>query len=70
MASTSDAPGRCRRPAVRCTRRAAAPGSTRILAQTSLATDDVFRDDHAIHQRATTTGSVSKGYVANLTIGV
>ena len=40
------------------------------LAQTSLSTDNVFRDDKAIHQLATVTGSVSKGYVANLTIGV
>jgi protocatechuate 3,4-dioxygenase beta subunit len=45
-------------------------GSTRNLAQLSLATDNVFRDDHAIHQLATVTGSVRKGYVANLTIGV
>ena len=44
-------------------------GSTRNLAQTSLATDNVFRDDRAIHQLATVTGSVSKGFVANLTIG-
>jgi hypothetical protein len=40
------------------------------LARTSLSTDDVFSDDKAIHQLATVTGSVSKGYVANLTIGV
>jgi protocatechuate 3,4-dioxygenase beta subunit len=40
------------------------------LARTSLSTDNVFRDDKAIHQLATVTGSVSKGYVANLTIGV
>jgi protocatechuate 3,4-dioxygenase beta subunit len=40
------------------------------LARTSLATDNVFGDDHAIHQLATVTGSVSKGYVAHLTIGV
>lgn len=45
-------------------------GSTRNLAQTSLATDGVFRDDRAIHQLATVTGSVSKGFVANLTIAV
>ncbi len=32
--------------------------------------DNVFRDDKAIHQLATVTGSVSKGYVANLTIGI
>jgi protocatechuate 3,4-dioxygenase beta subunit len=45
-------------------------GSGRNLAQSSLATDNIFRDDKAIHQLATITGSVSKGYVANLTIGV
>jgi protocatechuate 3,4-dioxygenase beta subunit len=45
-------------------------GSARNLAQTSLATDMVFRDDKAIHQLATVTGSVAKGLVANLTIGV
>jgi protocatechuate 3,4-dioxygenase beta subunit len=42
----------------------------RNLAQTSLSTDNVFSDDKAIHQLATVTGSVGKGYVANLTIGV
>ncbi len=40
------------------------------LARTSLSTDNVFRDDKAIHQLATVTGGVSKGFVANLTIGV
>ena len=40
------------------------------LARTSLSTDNVFSDDKAIHQLATVTGSVSKGLVANLTIGV
>ena len=40
------------------------------LARTSLSTDNVFRDDKAIHQLATMTGSVKEGYVANLTIGV
>ncbi len=40
------------------------------LARTSLSSDNVFRDDKAIHQLATVTGSVSKGYVANLTIAV
>ncbi|HEX5923191.1 MAG TPA: hypothetical protein VFY45_05130 [Baekduia sp.] len=44
-------------------------GSSRNLAQVSLATDNVFRDDKAIHQLATVTGSAGKGYVANLTIG-
>jgi len=45
-------------------------GSTRNLAQVSLASDNVFGDDRAIHQLATVTGSNAKGYVANLTIGV
>jgi protocatechuate 3,4-dioxygenase beta subunit len=45
-------------------------GSARNLSQVSLAADNVFRDDKAIHQLATVTGSVSKGYVAHLTIGV
>jgi hypothetical protein len=45
-------------------------GSTSNLARTSLSTDNVFRDDRAIHQLATVTGSVAKGYVANLTIAV
>lgn len=45
-------------------------GSTANLARTSLATDNVFRDDGAIRQLATVTGSVSRGYVANLTIAV
>jgi len=44
--------------------------SIRNLAQTSLSTDNVFSDDKAIYQLATVTGSVSKGYVANLTVGV
>ena len=44
--------------------------SSANLARTSLATDMVFGDDKAIHQLATVTGSVSKGYVANLTIAV
>ena len=45
-------------------------GSARNLAQTSLLTDMVFGDDKAIHQLATVTGSIRRGYVANLTIGV
>jgi protocatechuate 3,4-dioxygenase beta subunit len=44
--------------------------SVRNLAQTSLSSDNVFSDDKAIHQLATVTGSVSKGFVANLTVGV
>jgi protocatechuate 3,4-dioxygenase beta subunit len=45
-------------------------GSTGNLARTSLSTDNVFSDDRAIHQLATVTGSVAKGYVANLTIAI
>lgn len=45
-------------------------GSARNLARVSLATDNVFRDDRAIHQLATVTGNVQDGFVANLTIGV
>jgi protocatechuate 3,4-dioxygenase beta subunit len=45
-------------------------GSEANLARTSLSTDNVFRDDRAIHQLATVTGGVRKGYVANLTIAV
>ncbi len=44
--------------------------SVRNLAQTSLATDNVFRDDQAVKQLATVTGSVAAGYTASLTIGV
>jgi protocatechuate 3,4-dioxygenase beta subunit len=46
------------------------PTSASNLSRTSLSTDNVFRDDRAIHQLATVTGSVGKGYVANLTIAV
>jgi len=45
-------------------------GSLSNLARVSLATDGVFGDDRAIHQLATVTGSLKKGYVANLTIGI
>lgn len=44
--------------------------SRRNLASISLASDNVFRDDRAIHQLATVTGNATKGFVANLTIGV
>ncbi|WP_033345581.1 intradiol ring-cleavage dioxygenase [Catenuloplanes japonicus] len=40
------------------------------LSRVSLATDMVFRDDLAIHEMATVTGSVTSGYTATLTIGV
>jgi len=46
------------------------PGSASKLARVSLATDNVFGDDQAIHQLATVTGNVKKGFVANLTIGI
>jgi protocatechuate 3,4-dioxygenase beta subunit len=40
------------------------------LARISLSTDNVFSEDRAVRQLATVTGSVQKGYVANLTIGI
>ncbi len=40
------------------------------LSRTTLSGDNVFGNDGGIHQLATVTGSVSKGFVANLTIGV
>jgi len=43
--------------------------SVRNLAQTSLETDNVFRDGYS-RQLATVTGSVSSGYVASLTVPV
>ena len=46
------------------------PTSASNLSQISLSSDNVFRDDKAIHQLATVTGSARKGFVANLTIGV
>jgi protocatechuate 3,4-dioxygenase beta subunit len=45
-------------------------GSLNNLASTSLATDNVFSNDKAIHQLASVTGSVKQGFVANLTIAV
>jgi protocatechuate 3,4-dioxygenase beta subunit len=45
-------------------------GSLSNLATTSLSSDNVFGDDKAIHQLATVTGSVKKGFVANLTVGI
>lgn len=44
--------------------------SVRNLAQTSLASDNVFGDDGGIHQIATMSGDVTAGYTAALTIGV
>jgi protocatechuate 3,4-dioxygenase beta subunit len=40
------------------------------LARVSLASDNVFGDDEAVHQLATMTGNPMRGYVASLTIGV
>ena len=40
------------------------------LSQVSLQSDSVFRDDGAVHQLATMSGSASTGYTAALTIGV
>lgn len=44
--------------------------SVRNASEVSLQTDNVFRDDGAIHQIATMSGSVDAGYTASLTIGV
>ena len=40
------------------------------LENVSLSTDGVFSDDKAIHQLATVTGNVKKGYQATLRIAV
>jgi protocatechuate 3,4-dioxygenase beta subunit len=45
-------------------------GSTQNMSRTSLQNDNVFRDDGAVHQLATTAGSVGEGYTARLTVGV
>ncbi|WP_082561585.1 intradiol ring-cleavage dioxygenase [Microbacterium sp. Root61] len=44
--------------------------SVRNAAQVTLQNDNVFRDDGAIRQLATMSGSVAQGYTAALTIGV
>ena len=44
--------------------------SIRNASQVSLANDNVFRDDGAIRQIATMSGSLAQGYTAALTIGV
>src|SRR5690349_6695946 len=44
--------------------------SVRNAQQVSLQSDNVFRDDGAIRQLATMSGSVAGGYTASLTIGV
>jgi hypothetical protein len=65
----SDAPGH-RGPTTGASGRARGPraysGGASTLARASLATDNVFSDDRAIHQ----LGSVDNGVVANLTIAV
>lgn len=45
-------------------------GSAQNMANTSLQTDNVFRDDAAVHQLATMSGDVKAGYSARLTVGV
>lgn len=60
-------------PRAACTKayaRSAYATSRANLRRSSLSGDNVFGDDKAIHQLATVTGSASKGFVANLTIGV
>ena len=44
--------------------------SAENLENVSLSTDGVFSDDNAIHQMATVTGNVKKGYQATLRIAV
>ena len=44
--------------------------SVRNLARVTLATDGVFRDDGGVRQLATTTGSPSAGYTAELVLGL
>ncbi len=44
--------------------------SVRNLSHEPLATDNVFRDDGAIHQLANMSDAVDTGYMAALTIGV
>lgn len=45
-------------------------GSTANLNGVTLANDNVFRDDQAIHQLATVSGDNSTGYTARLEVGV
>ncbi|MFI5707203.1 intradiol ring-cleavage dioxygenase [Kribbella sp. NPDC051620] len=45
-------------------------GSAQNLAQTSLQTDNVFRDDAAVHQLATMSGDAKTGFTARLAVGV
>lgn len=46
------------------------PGSAGELAQLSLASDGVFRDDQAVSQLAVTTGDTGAGFTATLGVGV
>lgn len=46
------------------------PGSAGFLAELSLATDGVFRDDEAVNQLAVTTGDTTTGFTATLGVGV
>ena len=46
------------------------PGSASNLAQLSLDTDMVFRDDGAVHEMATVTGNASDGYTLALRVPV
>lgn len=46
------------------------PSSTSNLNQLTLRSDNVFSDDGAVLQLATTTGSVASGYVATLQAGI
>jgi hypothetical protein len=40
------------------------------LAELTLATDNVFRNDGGVHQLATVSGDVTAGYVASLAVPV
>ena len=46
------------------------PGSASNLAQVSLDTDMVFRDDGAVHEMATVTGDAAQGYTLALRVPV
>ena len=54
----------------RCTPRRATSRASQNLAQTSLATDNVFSDDGGVSQLATVTGDVTNGYMINLSVSV
>ena len=53
-----------------CGEREPVPGSAANLAQLSLDTDMVFRDDGAVHEMATVTGNASDGYTLALRVPV